>query len=276
MPVTGGVLPPGCIPQLDDPSDRLPRRDLPVPVYRAMTENDVARSRTDTRQEDSGRFRYYETAGTAHATVHVDVELLPALPPFVPRPVFLENACLFPINTLADGPVLGSHVYNAMWRNMEFTAFAGWPAPSGDRLERDGSGEIVRDRYGNSVGGIRTTQMSVPRASYGPVNSANPASLPEPLRQVGSLACALSGTVEPFDLFTIERLYPGDSYARRVRQEARLLMAQRFLLPEDAEQVVVDARTAGVGLGGGGCGIGFFSASVIPPFVLLRRWRRRA
>ena len=273
---TRGALPPGCIPQLDDPADRLPRRDLPVPVYRAMTENDLARSSTDTRQEDRGKFRYYEMAGTAHTTVHVDVELLPALPPFLPEPILLEDACLAPINSIADGPVLGSHLYNAMWRNMEFTAWSGWPAPYGDRLERDGNGEILRDAFGNSVGGIRTTQMSVPTASYGPINEANPANLPGPLLQLGNLFCVLSGTVAPFDFFTLERLYPGNSYARRVRQEAVVLMLQGFLLPADAQQVIDEARSSGIGAGGGfGCGVGFFSASAIPPLVWLRRRRRR-
>ena len=98
---------PDCTPRLED-EQRLVRRDLPVPVVRAMTETDMDGVLAfDTRQDDSEAFRYYEMPGTAHTTVHKDVEVLPA-GIFGPDPLFLEQFCALPLNSLADGPVFGS------------------------------------------------------------------------------------------------------------------------------------------------------------------------
>ena len=78
-----------------------------------------------------------ELAGTAHLTVHEDIEVLPAgfLFPGSPQ-ITLENLCLNDMNTLVDGPVFGKYIYNAIWKNMEREADGRKkPMPSGDLLE---------------------------------------------------------------------------------------------------------------------------------------------
>jgi hypothetical protein len=235
---------PDCTPRLQG-DDRRVRTDLPVPVYRAMTETDVGGVLgSGSRQDDSATFRYYETAGTAHTTVHKNVEILPpfAFPPFG---LSLEDACLFPINSLADGPVFGSLIYNAMWQNMEDTVVDGTDPPHGDLIEVAGGGGIARDAFGNALGGIRLPQMDVPVASYFPHNAVNP-SLPPFLQPLLNLFCVLSGSVTDFDDATLEALYPdhGD-YVSQIAQSVNRLKSDGFLLNKDAKKLQFEAAKEG-------------------------------
>ena len=126
---------PDCTPRLQG-DDRRVATDLPVPVYRAQTQGDMGGVLAgDSRQTDTDKFRYYEMAGTAHNPIHKNVEVIPADSFLGPDPLFLESFCQFPSNTLADGPVFGSYLYNAMWDAMEKQVAFTMPPPSGDLLE---------------------------------------------------------------------------------------------------------------------------------------------
>ncbi|MFQ5512107.1 MAG: alpha/beta hydrolase domain-containing protein [Candidatus Krumholzibacteriia bacterium] len=237
---------PGCTPALTG-DQRLVRTDLPVPVYRAMTGTDVASliagsSFAVARQTDILNFRYYEMPGTAHVTVHKNVEILPAVAANLlglgPGPLFLEDACSEPLNTLADGPMFGSYLYNAMWENMELHARFGTDPPHGELIEV-ADGAIVTDAFGNARGGIRLPLLDVPIATYGVSNSAAP-DLPASLAALGNLFCIRSGTVTPFDLQTLETLYEGgDDFAAQTKQRIEALMTAGFLLAEDAAKLRV-------------------------------------
>ncbi len=228
---------PECAPTLQGAQRRV-RSDLLVPVYRAQTETDMSGVLGgNTRQTDSATFRYYETAGTAHATVHKDIELFPA-GVIGPEPFFLEDACEFELNTLADGPILGSLLYNAMWENMERQARFGVPPPTGALIATDSNNEVARDAHENALGGIRLPQMDVPVATYGPRNVFNP-DLPPFLAPIGTLFCRLSGTVMGFDAEKLAVLYPSEAdFLRPLHHRATDLVAARFLLPADLPRVV--------------------------------------
>ncbi len=151
---------PDCTPELEG-EQRLVRTDLPVPVYRAHTESDMPRVISgETRQEDTQTFRYYEMAGTAHVTVHKAVERFNLNN-------FLEDFCAEPLNTLSDGPVLGSFLYNAMWENMERQVLDGVEPPHGALMEVAGEA-VARDDFGNAVGGIRLPERDGPVATWRP------------------------------------------------------------------------------------------------------------
>jgi hypothetical protein len=231
---------PDCTPRLTGDARRV-RTDLPVPVYRAQTETDMTGVLAgNTRQTDSGNFRYYEMAGTAHNTVHKEVEILPpAL--FPPNGLLLEDACLIPLNTLADGPVLGSLLYNAMWQNMEDQVRFGDDPPHGDLIEVGVNGTVARDEFGNALGGIRLPQMDVPVATYGPHNTVNPA-LPPFLQPLLNLFCVLSGTTTEFDQATLDELYPSKgSYVGPFSAATNALKAQGFLLGQDTKRLIHEA-----------------------------------
>lgn len=254
---------PDCTPRLEG-EQSLVRRDLPVPVYRAMSETDLAElGAIGARQEDSGNFRYYEMAGVAHSSVHKDVEV-PVLG------ILLEDFCRFQMNTMADGPVVGGYLLDAMWSNMEAQVKRGTPPPHGELIEVVGD-EIQRDAFGNARGGIRLPAVQVPVATYLPSNEADP-SLPPFLIPIANLACFLSGSVLPFDQATLDELYPNHgSYVSAVTREANELVRQRFLLHRDAAAIKLEAARSGIG-----CGIGFELVLVLPPLAWLRRRRRRA
>jgi hypothetical protein len=269
----GSAAYPACTPRLEGEA-RLVRTDLPVPVYRAQTETDIGRVlEGETRQPSSGLFRYYEMAGTAHTTVHADVEVLPASL-FPPQGLLLDDTCLFPINSIADGPVLGSLIYNAMWENMERAVRFGKKSPFGELLEVDpDTGQIARDEFGNALGGIRLPELDAPIATYGPHNTVNTA-LPPFLQPLLGLFCVLSGTVDPFDAATISALYPDhDTYVKKYVGSLKRLLGQGFILREDAFALKVRAVMSDVGRGGDkafGCGLGFELVLVLPLLMLAR------
>ncbi len=232
---------PDCTPLL--PGDaRQVRTDLPVPVYQVQSETDISFAVAEgllagqTRQEDNETFRYYEMAGTAHLFTHKDQLVLPP-EVFPPNGLLLEDACLFPINTLVDGPVFGSYLYNAMWENMELQVRFGVDPPHGDLIETDPvTGEIARDEFGNALGGIRLPDLDVPIATYGPHNTPDP-SLPS-----GRANCNLRGTVADFDDETLDALYPlHETYVSQVAMRTDALQEQRFLLPEDGDKLKLAA-----------------------------------
>lgn len=284
---------PDCTPQLTG-DDRRVRTDLPVPVYRAMTETDMGcgppfcdgstpelnpRSVIGgaSRQTDVGKFRYYEMPGTAHTTVHVDVEVLPPIPLFGFPGLNLEEACLHPINSLADGPVFGSHLYNAMWKNMELQSRFGIPAPHADPIDVV-DGAIVRDEFDNALGGIRISMLAAPIATYGPHNEVNTATVPALLQPLLNLFCVLSGTRADFGAATLAELYPSHGhYVGKVSHSVLVLFLQRFMLLEDVAKVIQDAQASDVGEPvPNGCGIGFELVFVLPPLIWLHKRRRRA
>lgn len=264
---------PGCTPRLQG-DDRRVRTDLPVPVYRAQTETDMAGVLAgDTRQADNELFRYYETAGTAHNTVHKGVEILPpAL--FPPDGLLLDDTCLFPINSIADGPIFGSLLYNAMWENMEDQVRFGYESPRGDLIETDpNTGAVARDQFGNALGGIRLPDMDVPIATYGPHNTVNPA-LPPFLQPLLDLFCRLSGTVEPLDVATLDELYPNHGrYVSQYAMATNQLQEDGFLLPEDAAMLKMAAALRPIGMKL--CGLGFELVVIVPPLVWMGGRRRR-
>jgi hypothetical protein len=224
---------PACTPQLAG-RDRLVRTDLPVPVVRAMTETDIESPfgvlANDARQKDTKHFRYYELAGTSHTAVHEGVDVIPGF-------FTLEQACAHPQNTLADGPVFGAYLYNAMWSNLDRHARGGPPPPNGKPIDAE-DGAIVRDEWGNARGGLRLPELDVPVATYLPSNevAANLPGILAAFRPLFALFCALTGSVFPFDAETLAALYPApDDYVTPYERRLDWLVRRRFLLPEDAE-----------------------------------------
>ncbi len=233
---TGAPAYPACTPALSGRA-RLVRTDLPVPVVQAMTETDMEIGfgviANDARQKDTRTYRYYEMAGTTHTGVHKNVEVLPNL-------LTLEQTCLNPLNTHADGPVFGAYLMNAMWKNLERQVRFRVPPPHG-RLMSVVDGAVARDAFGNAIGGIRLPELDLPVATYSPNNEVDVDAIPFVLRPaipLLNLFCVLSGSVFPFDDATLAALYPShEKFVARYRQRLVRLLWQRFLLFEDARKL---------------------------------------
>ncbi len=108
------------------------------------------------------------------------------------------------------------------------------------------------DADGNEVAGIRSTTIQAPLGTYTGWN----------LRRAGFVEdelCGLTGSYIPFARSKAERLAKGDprpsleerfgthdGYVTAVRAAADRLVAQRLLLPGDAERLVLEAQTSNV------------------------------
>ena len=239
---SAGALPyPDCVAPLTGLELRV-RTDLPVPVYRGSSETDIGSGATrqdDTDTSNFASFRLIEVPASAHNFVHKTPLPLPFLPPGYT----IGDLCLFPPYTLADGPIFGSHVWNAMWENLRIQVSQGILPPYAPRVEVVG-GVIQRDAFLNAKGGVRLPELDVPTNSYfSPNNTGKPACLagqfppacnPPPIAPLGSLACFLSGSLAPLPQATLDGLYRNHGkYANQIAQRTEALVAQRFLLLED-------------------------------------------
>ena len=267
---------PDCTPRLEG-ADALVRTDLPVPVVHAVSETDIeALFGPHGRQPDTPTFRYYEVAGGSHLTVHDGVEVLPA-GLVGPEALSLEDLCQFPINSTADGPVFVSYVFNAMWENLERQVRAGkrrkngrWRRrpPAGVTMETGLAGEVLRDSFGNGLGGVRLPALDAPTATYTPGNSADP-QLPPFLQGIGQLSCRLASSVQPLDAETLGALYKNKGrYLRKVKRSARRLAKKGFLLREDRDALLDDAIISATG-----CDLDVGTFAVLDPALWSRTSR---
>lgn len=248
---TGGPAYPGCVAV---PADRRIRTDLRVPVYQVLAENDVqvAARQDDTDTSRFASYRLIEIAGGAHNTDHTQP---------VPGTSFtLGDFCANLSNTLASGPIFGSHVVNAYFQNMRLQVDLGVRPPAVERIAKDATGVTLRDELGNPLGGARLPEMDVPTNEYFSANNTGkpvcaagqdpgspPVCIPQPFALIG-LACALSGSYRPLAPEVIEELYPTHkTYVRKIAEKAFERFARRTLLWEDAVEHIRDAAASDVG-----------------------------
>jgi hypothetical protein len=230
--------------------EQLVPTNLPVPVYRGSSEGDVRNG--STRQDDAdtsafASFRLIEVPGTSHNPVHkVNILGFP-----------LSFFCVNEAASLADGPVFGSYVWNAMWENMRIQVDDGITPPNAPRIDIVG-GVIQRDEFANATGGVRLPEMDVPTSSYFSPNNVgkplcvDPGAPPFPscipsvpglpdffLRLIAGLGCGLVGSQEPFDEQMMSEMYvERDFYRDMVEERAEALTAARFLLEDDERKIV--------------------------------------
>jgi hypothetical protein len=236
----GALAYPDCVAPLTGLEVRV-RTDLPVPVYRGSSETDIGTG--STRQDDSdtspfASFRLIEVPATSHNLVH-DFDFAPGLP--------FAFLCVNQPYSLADGPIFGSHVWNAMWENMRIQVTQGIQPPYAPRVLLSG-GVIQRDLASNAIGGVRLPELDVPTNSYfSPNNQGKPACgspgappppgcIPPELSFIANLACGLNGSYAAFTPEVLDALYPNHGkYVSQIARRTNALVKARFLLPEDAE-----------------------------------------
>jgi hypothetical protein len=195
------------------PNPSFIRTDLPTPVLVVESENDVLRN-LPARQADSRRYRLWEIAGTSHADAY---SLGPAAVAFL--------GCDQPVNRGPQHYVM----HTAVRRLWAWVRHRGVAPPSSPVIAIDAAGEVVRDRFGNAVGGIRTPQLDVPSATLSGFGNT-PAGF-----------CGLFGTTTAFTPEQLVGLYgtKTDYQYRFIVATGRMLDTQ-FLLPEDAWSVIAE------------------------------------
>ena len=224
------------------PADVHIRADIGVPVLTVESESEILDPGVKSldyypaTQPDSNDFRLWEIPGTSH----VDETLLGLDGGQAANAAPVSLDCALPVN---DGQ-------ESYLMDTALAQLNGWvrddiPATHAPRIEVQ-AGQIVRDQYGNALGGIRTPALQVPVATlsgYGN-RSASGAALPG---GVTSNPCELAGTSVPFSPQRLRALYPTHAdYAEDVARAAAADAASGFLLPADARQISQAAQAAPV------------------------------
>jgi hypothetical protein len=186
------------------------RTDTSVPIFELQTESDVAGviNSLAARQPDTGQFRLWEVAGTAHADKRL-----------VGR-AGADIDCGVPIN---DGPL---HVVaKAALRHLVSWIESGVAPPEAERLQvaEGAAPRLLRDADGIARGGVRTPPVDVPvrvlSSEQGPSES---------------VICLLLGSTRPMPADRLAPRYPSRAdYERRYRGAVDRAIAAGFVLEDD-------------------------------------------
>lgn len=221
-----------CSPRVGPDDSRRQIRNVGVPVMRVMTQSDylrgIAARRPDSDEIDD-RFRNYEVAGSGHATPD---ELL-----FGPAPAdIIKAAIAVPPMECNEGPrsrFPNSIAFNAAFQNLDAWVRKDIPPPRAEPI-RVVEGQPVVDEFGNVVGGVRSPYVDVPTAQW--IGNST-----------GESFCSIAGHEKPFDRARLKSLYPTHaSYVRAVRRNVNDLVAKRFIVREDGDKLIREARNSQV------------------------------
>jgi len=207
------------------------RTDLSVPVLRLLSEVDASAT---FRPADAPNYRHWEVAGAAHAgSGFVD-----NIQPLLDRDQVIRTAtnCVRP----PVSRIPKRYVYNAAWDHVAAWVRDGRLPPMAPRIAYDGA-TIVRDTFGNALGGIRLSEHAVATAENSATNRPADAS-------PGSLFCGLFATHVPFTGEQLAALYRNHGrYVSQVAQANGANVKAGFLLPADSEESTGNAAGSTVG-----------------------------
>lgn len=198
------------------------RDDIDEPVFVVNSETESLLM-YPSRQPDTARFRFWEVAGASHVPAAWDL--------------FLDKLRARDQLAGMDFP-RGSQV---MWQPSCDAALGhlgrwiteGTEPPSAAPIEiSSGDGlEVVRDQFGNALGGVRLPELEVPVAEY---RAAIPA-----LNAIEGLR----GTTTPFNKDVLNSLYPDrNAYLSRVEKAAEVAEASGYIQPSRTVQYIEEAR----------------------------------
>lgn len=192
------------------------REDLPVPVFKLLSETDVPRQAAN-RQADTDRYRLWEVAGTSHSTRRTSMNRGPitvrdhveTAPPECDYPTYPRVPMNYPL----------AAVYDHMTKWVQDGV-----APPTAPLMEVVDGEIMRDEHGNAKGGIRLAEFDPATALNSGANS-------------GDGFCFLYGRYEPFDDATVAQLYPTpDDYTVAAFETIEANLNAGFIVEADAAE----------------------------------------
>ena len=213
------------------------RTALNVPVWKISTEFDVNTGEANARQPDSDMFRSWEIAGTSH----VDHHLRQSREPLELRDIGTSSEAAFA--PTCGVPTVGTRVPVQYILASALELLAKWvekktPPPAAPPLTTTANGNQIvmsRDANGLALGGIRLSDVAVPTALNNGTNT-------------GPGSCARWGYYKPFDIATLNRLYPTHAgYVSAVEKVTNENLRAGFILKADAERTIQEARDSAIG-----------------------------
>ncbi len=217
-------------------------QSIDVPVIAVASQGEVVSTSAFRRPDGDApknQFRLYEIAGASH----------------IDRSPYFSLA-IYPDQTAAGGNVVGTrewpfaakcqpdipltelplmtYMFDAALYNLDQWVRKGTAPPHGTPVELKNPGRddasIVLDSYGNGKGGVRSSYVDVPIATYFP-NSNGPGTCPE------------LGHKQDFDSSRLASLYGSPSkYASQVAESVNALVRQRLLTESDGRRIKAEAQ----------------------------------
>ncbi len=210
------------------------RGDLGIKKFRYLTETDLwILGEIALRAPDSNEFRSWEVAGAAHYDYYSQLGTAPLVArdgiPATP------TGCLLPPFSQIPFYQVGNAVLDNLvrWVKYDIPPASAPPIQTGPPVPPFGD-PIVRDSYGNALGGIRLSQEAVPTATNTGLNG-------------GPIFCVLFGTHVPFSEATLAALYANHiKYVWEVTKVTTTNLLTGYILADDAWQNIVEAVQADV------------------------------
>ncbi len=214
------------------------RTDLDVPVMQFQTETDVM-GYLQARQPDTDMIRSWEVPGTAHADYYLASCIMnPEIPENVPF-----GADIFHCEAGNRGPQY--IVLRAALKSLDRWIREGVAPPKAERIATEGR-KILKDEYGNALGGIRTPHVDVPIATYTP-GPAQKDETDTSDRKLMDMACNIFGGTKWFSAEQLSELYPThEDYVEKYTKSAEATVAAGFMLEEEAADIIAEAQSAAI------------------------------
>jgi Alpha/beta hydrolase domain len=259
--VNFGLTPAGTLPS-NDPRNRMQPRDSPVIQINSETEEVLLGAPTALayRRPDSDahndRYRLWEVPGASHISNDLgtspiteerdlaELKRIPlsALPPTGCMHQRYRRGPWVGAGALDPNPYPFGYVADAAFADLTRWLDDGTGPPRAARIQITDplAGTVVRDRFGNALGGLRTPFVDVPTARFFPTDdSAHETAL--------SGLCPLMGFSIPISHTTLHSLYATHAaYVARVSREANELVRRGVWVASDATQVVRQAAASEV------------------------------
>ena len=202
----------------------IPKVDVPLIQIATQTEVNGAAAKGSAYRRPDGdapgdQFRLYEIAGMPHNDSRES-------------PTYSPDPCKMPVTKFPVGAMMAMALHHVIeW------ADKGTLPPRAERIVVENSA-ILLDAQGNARGGVRSTYVDVPVATYGVPNNADP----KPGTR-DDFYCGIAGYETPLAADRLGALYKdAATYRGKVQQRLGDLTKAGWFLPEYAEQVTGDAR----------------------------------
>jgi hypothetical protein len=213
-----------------------PLQDLDVPVVEIDGEREVIwtfESGADHlryRRADGPLYRLYEVAGAPHIATRDKIE--PGVPDCVGH-------------TWTNFPT--DMIFGMALDHLVQWVDKGVPAPHMPRLDTSPDGSIIhRDQFGNALGGVRTSYLDVPVATYH-ANWGHYVTTSTGPSDALAAKCDQIGWTNPLPPENLKRLYPTHAdYVAKVKKSTADLVKRGMLLSADAAALNSEAEQAQV------------------------------
>jgi hypothetical protein len=205
----------------------MPIPKVDVPLIQIATQTEVLRGaeggsayRRPDGDAPGDQFRLYEIAGMPHNDSREN-------------PTYSPDPCKMPVTRYPVGAMMAMALHHVIeW------ADKGTVPPRAERIVVD-NGALALDAQGNARGGVRSTYVDVPVATYGVPNSADP----KPGTR-DDFYCGIAGYETPLGADRLRALHKdAASYRAKVQQSLAALTKAGWFLPEYARQVTGDAES---------------------------------